>query len=416
MLKEERHGTRTYSGLAMREAVGLSIFFFLFFAGIAFPFSFLPIYVTKRGCDLGELAVLMALFALVGGTAQIYLGHISDSLGSRKLIGSLSCISLGLSYVFYTSAHGFWQFLPLYLWTGLSFLGGFTIPQTIIADWASVSSSTARAFSMTRIWGTFGYIIALFAVVFRPDVANGRSLLYWAAAFYITAGIALLTVREAAVHQSKHSMFKGAKQVILSQRAYMFLLCYTLFRVCESGMWPYLSIFIKELGGDTRAVSIAFCASAIGEIPFVMFVGRLSDRIGRKLPLVVAFAVWPIRLFLYSLIHEPSTAYYIQLLHGFTYGITLVCGVSYMSDIAPKELRGTAQGLLSLANAAAMFGGPLVTGFVGNAIGLRPTFQVLAAISVLALVILILFVSEPQRERDQSSTSAIAIPDSPATE
>lgn len=389
---------RNGHGLARREVAALSVYFFLFFAAIAFPMPFAPILLRNRGLSLSEIAVLSSIYAVAGGLTQARVGHVSDSIGSRKALAAVSCVSLGLSYVFYDFAHSFWQFVPLYAWSGVSFLGGYTLPQAIISDWTSAAGSTARGFAVTRIWGTIGFIVSLVIVTQFPRIASGTGFLYWGAVLFCAAAVPVMIVREAPVTRTAHSMLRGALHVLASQRAYVFLSCYTLFRLCESGVQGYLGIYLRVLGGTNSTVAAAYMIAAIAETPLVLSSGHISDRVGRKGPLVLAFVVWALRLYMYSLITIPASVYYIQLLHGFTYGIVLVVSVAYMADIAPGDLRGTAQGLLSVTNAFAMAAGPLLVGFVGDALGLAAAFRVMAGVVVFATVSLALFLREPVRK------------------
>lgn len=386
-------------GLGRREVVALSVFYFLFFGALGFLLTFVPVFLKARGLSLSEIAILLAVNAAVGGLTQVSIGHISDLLGSRKQLGALCCVLLGISYICFVYAHSLWAFALLFAWSGVTFLGGFTIPQAIISDWTSAEGSTARGFSATRIWGTIGFIASLLLVTRWPGIARGNAFLYAGGWLYILSALPLLALREAPVHRATRNIFKDAKAVLVSQRAYMFLICYALYRLCESGVLGFLNLYLKSLGADERVIAAAYMINAVAEIPFVLTIGFVSDKIGRKVLLIISFAALAIRLYLYSLISVPTAVYYIQLLHGLTFGIVVIVSVAYMSDVAPPNLHGTAQGLLSVFNAIAMTLSPLLVGFIGEAIGLRPTFQIMAAIMALAFVLLTVFVKEPGTSR-----------------
>jgi len=382
-------------GLGNRELAALGAYFFLYFGGVAFNVTFLPIFLKARGLSLSEMAVLWALAATAGGITQARIGHWSDSIGSRKSIAAAGIVLLSASYLFYDLAHTFWQFVPLYLWSGLCLLIGFTLPQAIISDWTSASRRTAHGFSITRIWGTVGFIVALVMVTAWPGIAGGVRFLYWVAGLYAASAVPLLLVREGPIKRTDHSLLRGAARVLRSDRSWVFLICFVAFRLTETGMLNYTGLYLKGLGADARVIASAYWICAVAEVPIVLTIGRISDRIGRKLPLMIAFAVWPARLYAYSLISAPTSIFYIQLLHGFTFGIVLICSVAYMSDVAPDDLRGTAQGLLNTGNAVAMALGPLLTGFLGDAIGLAAAFRVMAGMMVIGFVALAVLVREP---------------------
>ena len=384
-------------GLPTRELVGLRAFYFLFFAAIAFMIAFLPIFLSSRGLTLSQIGLVIAAFALSGALTQGPLGHLSDVVGSRRYLGALCCAWVGASYFFYPHAHSVWAFVLLSALTGAGWLGGFTLPQAIISDWTSATGTTARGFSSARIWGTLGFLSPLVAVFGWPGLASGTGFLYYGAVLYLASGIPLLLLHEARVRATTHGMLTGTMRVLTSQRAYAFLLCYTVFRLCSSAKANYLGLYIKGLGGDEKAVAAAYALAAMAEVPVVLLIGKISDRFGRKWPLAVAFIIHPLNLYLYSLVTVPSSIYYLQLLGGLTFGIVLVVGVAYISDVSPMDLRGTAQGLFSVSNAAAMAIGPVLAGIVGDRVGLAVAFRVMAIIMVVTLVAFLAFVKEPKR-------------------
>ncbi len=390
-----RNACATCHGLGRRELAALSAYFFLYFGAVGFNVTFLPIFLRARGLSLSEMAVLWALAATAGGIVQARIGHLSDSIGSRKLIAASGIVLLSASYLFYDLAHTFWQFVPLYLWSGLCMLVGFTLPQAMISDWTSASRRTAHGFSITRIWGTMGFIAALLMVTVFPGVASGVRFLYWIAGLYGASALPVLLVREGPITRTSHSLLRGALQVLRADRSWIFLICFVAFRLTETGMLNYTGLYLKGLGADARVIASAYWICAAAEMPIVFTIGRISDRVGRKLPLLVAFALWPARLYAYSLISVPTSIFYIQLFHGFTYGVVLVCSMAYLSDVAPDDLRGTAQGLLITGNAVAMALGPLLTGFLGDAVGLAVAFRVMAVMMVAAFVALAVLVREP---------------------
>jgi PPP family 3-phenylpropionic acid transporter len=90
----------------------------------------------------------------------------------------------------------------------------------------------------------------------------------------------------------------------------------------------------------------------------------------------IALLLFAIRALLYSLIHVPWLALLIQLLHGPTFSLMWVAGVSYADKIAPPGREATAQGLfagvmLGIGSAAGAFVGGLLYEYAGPLIMFR---------------------------------------------
>jgi MFS transporter, PPP family, 3-phenylpropionic acid transporter len=115
-------------------------------------------------------------------------------------------------------------------------------------------------------------------------------------------------------------------------------------------------------------------------------VSRLLERFGSRHILVVAVAMYVVRLFLYSLPPALSWVVWVQLLHGVSFGLFLIAAVTLMHQLAGGERAATAQGLLSASSQG--FGavtGALVGGMLLDQIGALGILRVATLGMVLAL-------------------------------
>jgi len=127
--------------------------------------------------------------------------------------------------------------------------------------------------------------------------------------------------------------------------------------------------------------------STMSEIPFWLFSGWMLARWKPQGLLAVSLLLFAVRLILYGLVHAPWLVLVIQLLHGPTFSILVVAGVSYASEIAPPGMGATAQTIFSSVTMGlgAMFGA-----LVGGALFDRTpggTMFLLSGIVLLALLI-----------------------------
>jgi len=76
--------------------------------------------------------------------------------------------------------------------------------------------------------------------------------------------------------------------------------------------------------------------AAVPEVPFMIYLGALSDKIGRKPLLVAALFSYPLRLFLYTVVSNAYLILPIQLLHGLTFGVLYVAAIAFISDITSE--------------------------------------------------------------------------------
>jgi PPP family 3-phenylpropionic acid transporter len=145
----------------------------------------------------------------------------------------------------------------------------------------------------------------------------------------------------------------------------------------------FLFLFLRGLGADEFSLGLTLTVATLSELPVLFFSGQLLRRWSAQRLISIALVLFAIRALAYSLIHVPWPALLIQLLHGPTFSLMWVAGVSYADKIAPPSREATAQGLfagvmLGIGSAAGALVGGLLYEYAGPVMMFR-----LAALSSL---------------------------------
>ncbi|MGW1198047.1 multidrug effflux MFS transporter [Streptomyces sp. NPDC002536] len=151
----------------------------------------------------------------------------------------------------------------------------------------------------------------------------------------------------------------------------------------------YLPAFPRmtgDLGTDASGVQLTLTSFLIGMGLGQLILGPLSDRFGRRRPILIGSAACVVVTALCAL--TPSLGWLVALrfLQGFTGAAGVVIGRAVISDVATGKkaarLLGILMSLLGVAPAVA----PVLGGVVIEAAGWRAVFWALAATTLLALV------------------------------
>ncbi|MBF6044384.1 Bcr/CflA family efflux MFS transporter [Streptomyces sp. NRRL B-1677] len=158
-----------------------------------------------------------------------------------------------------------------------------------------------------------------------------------------------------------------------------------------------------DLGADASGVQLTLTTFLIGMGIGQLILGPLSDRFGRRMPILVGSAACVVTTALCALAPSLGPLVALRFLQGFTGAAGVVIGRAVISDYAVGEkaakLLGVMMSLLGVAPAIA----PVLGGVVIEAAGWRAVFWVLAAITLLALVAAAFAVPETlPRERRQT--------------
>jgi PPP family 3-phenylpropionic acid transporter len=155
----------------------------------------------------------------------------------------------------------------------------------------------------------------------------------------------------------------------------IFLITLLISGIGLSTAHSYLFLYLKGLGASKSLMGLSLAIATLSELLIFFYSGRLLDRWGTRKILIATLIVHVVRLIGYSLARTPEQVLLIQLLHGPTFSLIWVAGVSYANQMAPKGMGATAQGILSATYfGLGATGGGLIGGHLYEAIGLSQMY------------------------------------------
>ena len=149
---------------------------------------------------------------------------------------------------------------------------------------------------------------------------------------------------------------------------------------------PTLSIYLKSLGADFSQISIILTTSSLVGLAGHRFWGVLSDRLGRRKPIVaIALAVMSLALLLISLAQSYSVVWGLQMLEALAMSAYSTVSLALIGDWLSKDQHqgrrlGTYRGFGSLAFATGAF----VSGVIINRFGIPQAYIFGASVFALA--------------------------------
>ncbi len=132
---------------------------------------------------------------------------------------------------------------------------------------------------------------------------------------------------------------------------------------------PFYYLYVSQIGGNIEEFGIAFGIMTFVSALVGLFVGRFSDKIGRK-PILIAMSLsYAAVVFSYTLITSVVQLYIVQALYGVLNAIDDTVHTSFLADITKKRRRGTQLGiysfLIDMVSGAAIIMAGFLIGFSG---------------------------------------------------
>lgn len=360
--------------------------YFLYYAAAATLLPFLVLYYQDlglKGSQVGFLAGLPPLLSLV--SAPVW-GVVSDMTKRRKLsllIAMSGAIVLALAL---GTVRAFVWLIP-----AVVMFAFFSAPIMPLVDSTTISLLGGRKedYGQIRLWGAVGWGIAAPIVGWLIET---RSVMwsFWGYAGLMALGL-LIALSLPVRGQIEIGVPSEIRTFLTYPRWLIFLIAAFCGGMALSMISNFLFIFLRGLGADEFSLGLTLTVATLSELPVLFFSNRLLRRWNAQVLMGTALFFFVIRALAYSFILVPWLALPIQLLHGPTFSLMWIAGVSYADQIAPTGLEATAQGLFSgvflgIGTAAGAFLG----GWLYEQVGLVSMFRIAALTSLIGVGILFL--------------------------
>ncbi len=159
------------------------------------------------------------------------------------------------------------------------------------------------------------------------------------------------------------------------------------------GFWviqSFLTLYMVEGLGATEGKAILTPMTAtVLQAAFVLPMGLLGDRFSRKNLLSCAIILWAVLQLSLVFSRTYSQAVFLVGASGIPLAAVTGIGYAFMFDLIPSGRMAEFVGIGLISMAAPQIFGPLLTGMLVDLYGYRPVFPVAAAMTILALPLLL---------------------------
>jgi MFS family permease len=173
-----------------------------------------------------------------------------------------------------------------------------------------------------------------------------------------------------------------------SMAIYLIVLMCTLNHTGFAGSRVAVSLYALHLGANQLAIGVLMALYALCPMLLAVYIGKLADRIGPRLPMLMGTAGVAVAVLLPPLFPGLATLYIAALLIGTSFHFFFITVISIAGGIGGEENRVRNYSLLSLGFSGAGFLGPMVAGFSIDHLGHLRTFLLLSLFALIPLLLL----------------------------
>lgn len=165
-------------------------------------------------------------------------------------------------------------------------------------------------------------------------------------------------------------------------------------------------LYAIHLGATPFELGLVIAAAALCPMIFGIYSGRVSDRIGFRVPLVVGSFTGGLALILPFLFRENLFVLYItQFIFGLSHVLTLVTMQNLIGTLSGKETRTSNFSFLSLGISISNLLSPFLTGLSIDSFHYRFTYLFLSVAAMIPGLVLLFPISPVKKERTNENNA-----------
>ena len=328
----------------------LSVMMFLQFFVWGAWFATLGQALGANGFDAGVIGNAYGTAPLGAIFAPLFLGLIADRFfPSQIVMGVLFLVGGVLIYLAAGAAEAGNGQLMFYFALGhmLCYMPTLGLGNTI-----AFSNLSRVQFPKVRVWGTIGWIVAGLVIGF---IGWTSSLNIFRVAAFSSIALGLFSFvlphtpapAKGQPIDIRTLVMADAWKLLAKPGFLVFIICSGLICIPLAYYYGLTSNFLSNAGFEQAASSMTI--GQMSEIIFMLLIPVFFRHLGVKWMILIGMLAWVTRYLLFAFGAPDQVAWMLFFgiaLHGICYDFFFVTGFMYTDRIAPKEVRGQAQGLL----------------------------------------------------------------------
>ena len=157
---------------------------------------------------------------------------------------------------------------------------------------------------------------------------------------------------------------------------------------------PLLPIYADQMGASALEIGFINAGFSLMVLITLPFMGRLSDRFGRKRFLLAGLSILTMASLAFIWAQNPTQLILVRIFQGVGASMHLPIAQAYLGDITPKGEEGKWMGHFSAILFSSMSIGPLFGGALTDLFSINTTFLVMSALCFTGLIATFLFLPE----------------------
>jgi MFS family permease len=345
-----------------------------------------PLFVTSfMGANMAVLGLIDGLGEAFVSISKALSGYLSDRIRKRKFFIWSGYILGSVSRFGYALAPTWPWLIPLKI---LDRSGKIrSAPRDAFVADISTDQNRGGNFGFMKAMDNLGAVCGIVVCLLLFEHIGFTNLFLMAAVpSLISAFLIYKYIREEKVSDKK--LFASFTLKDLDANFKLFLILNAIFTL-GAFSYSFLLIFANKSGFKVTHLPIFYLVITVTAAIFSLPMGRLSDKIGRKKLMYLAFILWAAICVSFILSTNAIVVVAVFILYGLHKAALDTVQKTYTSELCPDCFRATGLGVFQMAIGICALPASLIAGLLWEKINMQAPFYLSLALSLIACFMLI---------------------------
>jgi MFS family permease len=383
-------------------------------------YMLLPLIGNELGLNYSQIGFIMTCQYAAGALSNVPGGMLVDMWGKKGQLMALSLFWVGFPYLLMGFSTAYWMLLVCVMLVGIG--NNLWHPTAIPLLGRMFPARKGLALSLHGMGGNVGDALAPLAVgallttlSWReiviinvvPGAAMSILILYFLGAMTfapkqgaktLTAAAAPAPVADNVGGQSFSSYMAGLRALIRTPGLFMLTLSSSFRAMTQGTLLTFLPLYLaNEMHYEVFWVGAGMTLLQVAGFIAAPIAGHLSDTMGRRTILMSCFGMSGVVLLAMTFAGGTSAFVFLIAVLGFFLYAARPIMQAWMLEATPKNMGGTAIGLMFGMQSGAQAIAPILGGMVADRFGLLAAFYLLAVTIILANIMVVLIPAQADK-------------------
>jgi MFS family permease len=368
-------------------------------------YSVMPLFLLSIGASKTSIAMIEGIAESTASLFKAFSGYWSDKIGRNKPFMLIGYGITAMVTPLYALVTGSFQVL-IFRFIERIGKGLRAAPRDSLVSGSVSKEEMGISFGFHKAMDNSGAIfgpLAAFLLLYLFPV--NYKFIFLLATIPALLGVLtiILFIKEAKSAKKEERPAFHVRQ--LPKKFYLFLAIVFVFTLGNSAD-ALLLVKTAETGINKAYIPFVYMVFNMVSVVLAVPIGKLSDKVGREILIILGFLVYAIVYFLFGRYNSINVFFFLFMLYGLYSALVDGSQKSMVADLVSKDLRGTGYGIYHSVLGITLLPASLIAGLLYDKVNSNAPFYFGSTMAFIAALLMIVLAVLDRRDKASVASRA----------